>query len=180
MGLDIPAPVAGIGGGAMMVGGGALALRGRGQVIASTSMSQFHTPSLVVPATQELQQTLQTTGELLDSVQGAMQRVRLPGTGLFKRIPFIGGAADDLERAARLGMAAREISKVDETALVQSASRLNARAVELAAAVEADAVRIGTAKAGILSGTNKLAIGIGIAAIGAALLGAALFDVGGD
>lgn len=179
MGLDIPAPVAGIGGGAMVVGGGALAMRARSEILHATSTANFATPKLIVPATRQLHETLDATGNILAGVQKAMDGARVPGSGIFRRIPFIGGAADDLERAARLGAAAHEIAKLDETALLSSAAKLNQRAVELAAAVEGDAARLATAKASVLGGTNKLALGIGVAAFGAALLGAALFDVGG-
>lgn len=177
MAIEVPPPVAGVTGTAMLAGGGALALRGRGQLLAATNLGQFASPAQLVPTVRELQTTLAATDVLLDGVQSAMAGARLPGTGLFRRIPFVGAAADDLERAARLGAAAREFAKVDETALVSAASRLSQRTAQLATAVEGDAARLGAAKVAATSGGTKLAVGGALAAAGALLLAATVFDV---
>ena len=177
MGIEVAPPVAGVGGGVLLAGGGALAYVGRNQLKVATSWSQFATPSQVVPALRELEVTLGATNEILDGVQGAMQGARLPGTGLFKRMPFIGGAADDLERAVRIGAAAKELSRLDETAIVSAAQQLNTRSTQLVAAAQDDAVRLGAAKAGAMSGGTKLLIGGAIAAVGALLLANAIFDI---
>jgi hypothetical protein len=92
-------------------------------------------------------------------------------------VPFIGGAADDLERAVRIGAAAKELSKLDETAIVQTAKQLNTRSAQLVAAAEDDVVRLGAAKAGAMSGGTKLLIGGAIAAVGALLIANAAFDI---
>lgn len=177
MGIEISPPVAGVGGGVLLAGGGALAVVGRNQVKAATSLTQFATPSQVLPALRDLETTLGATNEILEGVQGAMQGARLPGTGLFKKIPFIGGAADDLERAVRIGAAAKELSKLDETAIVGAAKQLNTRSTQLVAAAQDDAVRLGAAKVGAMSGGTKLLIGGAIAAVGALLLANAIFDI---
>lgn len=177
MGIDISPPVAGVGGGVLLAGGGTLAFVGRNQLRAATSLSQFAMPSQVVPALRDLEVTLGATNEILEGVQGAMKGARLPGTGLFKHVPFIGGAADDLERAVRLGAAAKELSKLDETAIVGAARQLNTRSTQLVAAAQDDAVRLGAAKAGALNGGTKLLIGGAVAAVGALLLANAIFDI---
>ncbi len=177
MGIEISPPVAGIGGGVLLAGGGTLAVMGRNQLQAATALSQFATPSQIVPALRELELTLGATNEILEGVQGAMKGARLPGTGLFKRVPFIGGAADDLERAVRLGAAAKELSKLDETAIVGAAKQLNTRSAQLVTAAQGDAVRLGAAKVNAMSGGTKLLIGGAIAAVGALLLANAMFDI---
>jgi hypothetical protein len=177
MGIEISPPIAGVGGGVLLAGGGALAFVGRNQLRTATALSQFGTPSQVLPALRDLQSTLSATNDILGGVQQAMQGARLPGSGLFKRVPFIGGAADDLERAVRIGAAAKELSKLDETAIVNTARQLNTRSAQLVAAAEDDVVRLGAAKAGAMSGGTKLLIGGAIAAVGALLLANAIFDV---
>jgi hypothetical protein len=178
MAIEISPPVAGIGGGGMLAGGGALTMAGARQMQQATSLARFSTPAQVVPALRELQATLGATDELLVGVQSAMEGARLPGAGLFRRVPFIGGAADDLERAVRIGAAAKELAKVDETALVKAAHQLNVRSANLAAAADADVLQLGVAKAGAMSAGAKLAVGGAIAAAGALLLAASVFDVG--
>jgi hypothetical protein len=177
MSIEISPPVAGIGGGVLLAGGGALAVVGRNQLKAATSLAQFATPPQVLPALRDLQATLGATNEILAGVQHAMDGARLPGTGLFRKMPFIGGAADDLERAVRLGAAAKELAKLDESAMVGAAQQLSTRSSQLVAAAQDDAVRVGAAKAGAMSGGTKLLIGGAIAAVGALLLANAVFDI---
>jgi hypothetical protein len=176
MGIEVSAPVAGVGGGVLLAGGGALAFMGRRQVAAATALGQFATPSQVVPALRDLEHAIGATNEILGGVQQAMAGARLPGSGLFRRVPFIGGAADDLERAVRIGAAAKELAKLDETAVVNSAQQLSTRSGQLVAAAEADVARLSVAKAGAMSGGTKLLIGGAVAAAGALLLATAIFD----
>jgi hypothetical protein len=176
MGIEVSAPVAGVGGGVLLAGGGTLAYLGRREIAAATTLSQFATPQQIVPALRDLEHTLGATNQILSGVQGAMAGARLPGAGLFRRVPFIGGAADDLERAVRVGAAAKELSKLDETAIVNSAKQLSERSSLLVSAAEGDVARLGAAKTGALSGGTKLLIGGAIAAAGALLLANAIFD----
>ncbi len=177
MAIEVAPPVAGIGGGVLLAGGGALAYVGGRQVRAATDVAQFASPTQVVPALRDLQATLGATNEVLDGVQRAMREARMPGSGLFRKVPFIGGAADDLERAVRLGAAARELGKLDETAVVAAAKQLNTRSAQLVAAAQDDAVRLGTARIGVTSGATKLLVGGGLAAVGALLATGAAFDI---
>jgi hypothetical protein len=177
MAIEISTPVAGIGGAGLAVGGGVLAVVGGRQLQAATSLAQFATPSQVVPSLRDLDATLQATGTLLDGVQGAMQGARLPGSGIFAKVPFIGRYADDLERAVRLGAGAKELAKIDENAVIGAAKQLTERSSHLVTAAEADVVQLGVAKAGAMSGGIKLLIGGAIAAAGVLLLASTIFDV---
>jgi hypothetical protein len=179
MAIEIAPPVAAIGGGAMLAGGGALAWTGSQQMRSATSFAQFATPSQVVPSLQDLQRTLEVVDDTLVGVQHAMQGARLPAKGIFSRIPFIGGHADDLERAVRLGAAAKELSKVDEGRLVEVARQLNARSSHLVRAAEADVLQLAAAKTQATGAGTKLLIGGVIAAAGALLLAATVFDIRG-
>lgn len=161
----------------LLAGGGTLAVAGRRQVAAASRMSQLATPSQLLPALRDLQQVLGASDQVLGGVQQAMQAARLPGAGLFKKVPFIGGAADDLERAVRLGAAAKEFAKLDETAMIGAARQLNMRTTQLVTAAEGDVARLAAAKASAMSGGTKLLIGGAVAATGALLLATSLFDV---
>lgn len=146
-------------------------------MVAATSLAQFGTPAQVVPSLHELRETLAATDDLLGGVQTAMEGARLPGKGLFSRVPFIGNAADDLERAVRIGAAARELSSVDETALIDSTRQLTRRVAGLASAAEADVLQLGVMKANAMAAGTRLLLGGAIAAAGASLLAASVFDV---
>lgn len=176
MGIDVSAPVAGVGGGVLLAGGGTIAYMGRQQLVAATALEQFVTPSKILPTLRQFQGTLAATDDVLTGVQAAMTTTRLPGQGLFKHVPFIGGAADELDRAVRLGAAAHELSKIDETVLIKQARALSGDTAKLIASAEDDIARIGVAKAGAMSGGTKLLIGGAIAAVGVLLLANAVFD----
>jgi hypothetical protein len=176
MGIEVSAPVAGVGGGLLLAGGGTLAVMGRRQLTAATALSQFATPYKVLPAMQQLDRTLAATDGILTGVQTAMNTTRLPGEGLLRRVPFLGSAADDLERAVRIGAAAKELSKLDETVLISNARKLSAASSDLIASAEDDIARFSVAKASAMSGGTKLLIGGAVAAVGAFLLANAIFD----
>lgn len=176
MGIEVSAPVAGVGGGLLLAGGGTLAVMGRRQIAAATALNQFATPYKLLPAMEQLDRTLAATDDILTGVQTAMRSARIPGQGILQRVPFLGGAADDLERAVRIGAAAKELSKLDETVLISNARKLNAHSADLVASAQADIAQFATAKAGAMSGGTKLLIGGAIAAVGAFLLANAVFD----
>lgn len=178
MAIEISAPVAGVGGGVLLAGGGAVAVASKRQLAASTSLAQFAVLDEIIPTLKEFEKTLGYADTVLTGVQDAMTAVRTPGTGMLRRVPLLGSAADDLERAARLGAAAHELSKIDETALAKAATKLKGSTTGLIASAEAGVTQFRAARISAGSASTKLLVGGGVALAGALLLATAVFDVG--
>lgn len=157
MAIEISPPVAGIGGGVILAGGGALAVVGGRELSKATALSQFASPPKMLPVADDVQRMLGATDALLAEVQYATRN----GTGgVFGKI----GAAKDL-------------AKIDEGPLLYAARKLNTSSSELVTLIKQDLGQVEAVQAAVKIGGAKLAIGGVLAATGALLVANSVFDV---